>query len=449
MQENPDIDTLKGLYDDLWKRWEQQFDNVGSVLENGGLGDRVVYSKLPGFWIKDYTLRRFPASVKICNGLIEGMQNYVYRLDSKGRPIHLSYLDDRPRFDQDPAYLQLLAENGLAERHPEDYRQGIYRYNGAEAKFAEFLLPPGIPISYQRVVVENDCQVSLQSISIGGRGQGHFARDLSRNEYLQFIRGANNDEDIVTSLLRNREDRRWDPVPSVRFGSKYSVCVEEYTIDGGRPIVGRRLGELDGERLKYGTYSFEYSSDGHLQRKVLHREGEPDQVFFSAPSKISTQKLMMSLSERIAKATMDVIRSSSVDSPLVSVELVYMVCNFVPAIEIRTSPITFEDPILGDAPHEDYVLLPDDLEPEISDFRNRMLMSGRPGSGKKMLRDAARLISERARAEFDTTEQFFVFAIDLEIEGDDLPNVLKACGVNPEWIKTWKKGRLMHGDLSD
>ena len=59
------------------------------------------------------------------------------------------------------------------------------------------------------------------------------------------------------------------------------------------------------------------------------------------------------------------------------------------------------------------------------------------------MREAAKLISERVRSEFATTDEFFAFAIDWELEGDDLPKVLKACGVNPEWIKAWKKRRLL------
>ena len=70
-------------------------------------------------------------------------------------------------------------------------------------------------------------------------------------------------------------------------------------------------------------------------------------------------------------------------------------------------------------------LAEEDFEPEITEFGQRVEASDNSTAVSKMLREAARRVTERAPAELDVADGFVAFAIDWELEGDELAKILQ------------------------
>ncbi len=81
----------------------------------------------------------------------------------------------------------------------------------------------------------------------------------------------------------------------------------------------------------------------------------------------------------------------------------------------------------------------DSFEPELADLMARIEESENYTIAPKMLRQAASLITQRARQELTVSDDFVCFAIDWENEGHNLAKILNECGASPEIIKSWKK----------
>jgi hypothetical protein len=56
-----------------------------------------------------------------------------------------------------------------------------------------------------------------------------------------------------------------------------------------------------------------------------------------------------------------------------------------------------------------------------------------------MLRESARIVTAASDAPFLRTADFIAYAIDWELEGDDLAKILKACGASKPSVASWKK----------
>ncbi|HEX8943292.1 MAG TPA: hypothetical protein VF785_09155 [Gemmatimonadaceae bacterium] len=68
-----------------------------------------------------------------------------------------------------------------------------------------------------------------------------------------------------------------------------------------------------------------------------------------------------------------------------------------------------------------------EFEPEMAELMSRMVSKDDWTIGTKMLRDAARLLSNSDDLSASSVESFYAFAIDWELEGDDFHQIVKEC----------------------
>ena len=85
------MDGLDELHEDLWKRWQQAFDRFAELESASQAGERVIYSNGDLFDLEKYTPRKFPAGRRVFLEQPESINSYHrYRLDGKGRPVHMA-----------------------------------------------------------------------------------------------------------------------------------------------------------------------------------------------------------------------------------------------------------------------------------------------------------------------------------------------------------------------
>ena len=108
--------------------------------------------------------------------------------------------------------------------------------------------------------------------------------------------------------------------------------------------------------------------------------------------------------------------------------------SYIPAL----IPATTSDPLSSLALVSElnrWIELPvEAFSPEIADFEARLREGEDHDTGPKMLRAAARLVTDRAPQRLDTAPVFVAFAVDWEADGDELKQILKDCGASPEAI---------------
>ena len=78
------------------------------------------------------------------------------------------------------------------------------------------------------------------------------------------------------------------------------------------------------------------------------------------------------------------------------------------------------------------------LSPQIVDFQARLRDSDDYEIGPRMVRAAARLVTETAPKHLETAPLFVAFAVDWEAEGDELERILKECGASPETLADFR-----------
>jgi len=70
-------------------------------------------------------------------------------------------------------------------------------------------------------------------------------------------------------------------------------------------------------------------------------------------------------------------------------------------------------------------LVDEAFAPEITEFNPRVEAADDSSAVSKMLRAAARRVTDRARAELPVAKDFVAFAIDWELEADEFAKILK------------------------
>src|SRR5580704_11171877 len=117
------MDTAEDLKQDLLRRWRAQFDRIAFLAEAAERGVRTVYATGPLFDLEKYSPRKFPAGGRTSKEPIQGCDNWVYRLDNQGRPVHMAVRHDFSKTE----------------------RQGIYSYASEEAVYTEFFMQGHVP----------------------------------------------------------------------------------------------------------------------------------------------------------------------------------------------------------------------------------------------------------------------------------------------------------------
>jgi hypothetical protein len=382
------VSSLDDLRDDLWKRWRFHLENP--VLEESAVsGATTQYARVPLFDLKKYTPGKFPPGARVFAQPIHGIDNWVYLLDERKRPVTMSTRHSANRTSW----------------------RGSYRYAADEAEYVEFCLETGVPAEYSRAVFRDGRATSFQRLIINGRGsypiwRGHSAEKAQR---LREIRSNPGD---------------------------YFIWVEEYDTRDGRVRSGRGFTEGFGGFPQYTTLSYAYSDDGRLQRVIRHYEGGRQSTEFAARAKISTRELCTRLSQQIAERAIEALANVSLGAPLAGVQLLYRsVTDYVPGLCSFT-----EGDNLFDSIRDRYIELRDeDFEPEMADLQQRIADTERYQICTKMLRDAAKLLTKLNAGQRDVAPGFVAFAIDWEFEGHELAKILRDCGADARTLRIWRQ----------
>lgn len=81
-----------------------------------------------------------------------------------------------------------------------------------------------------------------------------------------------------------------------------------------------------------------------------------------------------------------------------------------------------------------------ELAPDLTEFNQRVEgLADSSAAVSKMLRAAARRVTEQAPTELRVADGFVAFAIDWELEGHELSRILKQCGATAKRIRDWKR----------
>jgi hypothetical protein len=352
---------------------------------------RTVYATDSRFELKHYTPSKFPAGGRTSKEPIPGHDNWVYLLDAQGRPVHLA---TRDQFNQS--------------------WQGMYSYSAEEVEYTEFYMPSRLPWTYDRLAFRDGQPISFQGLSVQSRGSVRTVRGMPPG--------------------RQAEQILADPL--LRF-----IRIDAYDLQDGRVQSGWSWSELPGLtqllRLEYS-----YSDEGKLQRIIAHAEDGNTWTAFAARTKTSLKQLSTTLSQRIAERIIDVLQRASFDSPLLVAELPYR-DYYIPSIVPGTQADmhAMSDPGLTVAIDEKrWIELPQEsFAPEFTEFMQRIESSNTGELFTKMIREAARIVTESGRGQSWAAEDFVALAIDWEGEGGELPKVLKACGAGAKTLKNWRK----------
>ena len=381
--------TLEALLDDLWKRWEKHL--LHPDLERQPKGSRTVYSQGIRFHMQDWHRPLLAPGGRLLATPIKG-NHYEYELDQSGKPLS-------------------VVHQGVLNKAKISWR-GVFRYLPNEIEFVEFCIQTGVPSTYHRVTLAGQLPASRQFLSIVAGGYNPTWRSMSAEKIREAIRSNPH---------------------------THSYRVERYESSEERLSWGECLYGPNG--ASHWTLSFSYAPDGALQRVTQKWDTGAAAIAYQARTKVSLRVLSRNVASRIATTVAERLNEVRFASPLVAIELSYKaVENYLPLVIAYTESDEIDSfPVLDPEKSGHRIELhADDLEPELAEFNGRILESEKWTEGAKMLREAARLLTQHQSLGVPTAEAFVAFAIDWELEIDNFSRILRACGADAKSIRAWK-----------
>jgi hypothetical protein len=383
------MESLDRLRDDLWTRWRRQFEPQALARAMTPAGSRPVYAKSSLFDLKGFTPSSFPAGGRVHAEPIPHLDNVIYRLDDEDRPMRMETRH---------------SVNGI------DWR-GAYEYGTDQAEYAEWCLQTGVCSLYARITFAAGAPQTFQRLQINGKGSFSTWRGMAPERQIATIAS--------------------DPL-------NYQVGLEAYHVRDGRVEHADVYCEGLGAPPTISTQTYSYQA-GKLDRIVHCWPTGEEQTVFASRKPVSIADLSRHLSEQIAERTIATLRSASFDAPLLALEMSYQAGeSYIPAL----IPATVQDRLSSlslVAELERWIALPSEaFSPEIADFEGRLRASDDYATGPRMLRAAARLVTERAPQRLETAPVFVAFAVDWEADGDQLERILKECGASPQTMAEFR-----------
>ncbi len=380
-----DLDTLRA---DLITRWTRAFDRVAEVMREPVDAVDTVYTVYPAFPLENFTATKFKPGARLSRTPSKDGDDYKFRLDARGRPLQVRFSHTVNGFDW----------------------QGIYLYGTHDVEYIEVCLQTGVPSVYNRLALKDGLVVSEQRFLVNG-GAGALSSRTS--------------PDLPRRILDTPE--------------AYALYLVQYDVQRGITVAAVEHHEVGGETHR-PTLTYEYDAAGSLQRIVQHWPDET-RTLFAAKTKTTTKSLAEDLSARIATAVLTRLATLPSTPRLQALELSYRehdspIPMLVPLTEAdQVDSLALSANVAGGR----WLKLDDEsFAPAITEFTARAEASDNGAVGK-MLRAAALRITKKARAELPVAPTFVAFAIDWELEGDELAKILKQCGADANQLKAWRK----------
>lgn len=163
------------------------------------------------------------------------------------------------------------------------------------------------------------------------------------------------------------------------------------------------------------------------------------------PVSVSTSnKALKQISEdvavKLAAKIFEKLRANTTPSSLIAVEISYLDGGLPTLIPLTQNDTIGMLVLVTEIPASHWLNFSADESLEGLEEFNQMVedsLSSEPRA--KMLRSAARQVTELARAQLPVSPDFVAYAINWEMEGDDIAKILKQCGATPTALKNWKK----------
>jgi hypothetical protein len=188
------------------------------------------------------------------------------------------------------------------------------------------------------------------------------------------------------------------------------------------------------------TLHYTYTGD-RLERIVQRSASLGDQTVYAAPQATGLERLSADLARRIAEATVEAMRGRKKEFPLAALELSYRaVQSYVPVVIPCSERDALSELCLCTAidVRRWIELREEQFSPAMADFQERLRRTEEYDAGTRMLRDAARQVAELARRQLPVTPHFVAYAIDWELEGDQLATILRECGASADALRDFQ-----------
>lgn len=382
---------IRRLRADLIARWEAAFDRLAELETAAAVeAETVVYTRHSAYSLDGYSPKRFKPGTRLSRLPISPGDDYVYRLDAEGRPIHVQH---EHRFNR-------------------VRWEGFFTYRRDQVEYLSFCLETKVPNEYGRLALRDGVVVSSQRFLCNSGGAWPALAEMAAEEAANEILG----------------DSRL-----------YFIFLTDFHVEDGLPRSADvyPAGGSDSRRLEY-----EYSDARKLERIIEHRDGKPSRTEFVAKSKVSERDLEARLSGKIADEIMAQLRAMSLSSPLVAVEMTYLAGqHHIPSIIAATVEDRIESlSLVTQIDASRWVELDEEqFAPDITEFNQRVEAAETWAPVARLLSMAARRVTADAEKHVRVAEGFIAFAVDWELDGHQLEATLERCGASREQLRKFAK----------
>ncbi len=408
----------------IYERWKNAFGQYKALkAEAEAAVVRWEWAKGIRYNLRPYFFHRFPSRARLMKEAPSSPGYYIhYGFDEANRvrvarEFNYHYLYDQARFNRH-------LRHGFEVTDSDE--ETFYRYQDELAESIQFSMPPRIPLKIDQVFYD--------------QGQVSRFANFRLNGYSPLISQKGKNPDQLYEWLG--------------YNGRFKV-VEDYHYENCRLAAINSYNEAPGLSPYLQEDRFSYNEAGTLERiesfyedgrkQIVYQKRKPGQTFTSIRT-AALRKLVLAVVERL--------KAAGINEKLYCIELSYqgVLQHFPPAIipgleSYRQGLVSSGKP---DKSYEIFapVLQGEDWFLEITDAETLeacQQLEQEIQAGEKW--DTARQILRQLAAELthydwtgilDVTPDFIVFAIDHEMESDQLEGVLKG-SASKEQIREWKK----------
>jgi hypothetical protein len=405
-----------------WKKTFSQYEQLKAASEPAVVrwewADFERYSLLP-FYFQRYpgrgrALKSDPTTVGYY---------YRYGFDEQRRVRMLRFYD----YFHDLQGQARIQQDRLQNFEREDLAVTFFSYSDTMAEIIEFSVPPRIPLKVQQIFYDDERVIRHVSFRLNGYSPLYSEMGKNPDVLYEWL-GPNGRTKLIEQYF---------------YTDKRLTHLLIYSEHPGSPPLNSFNAE---ETFSYDEAGKLFRIERHYEsgeRQLLYRKRERGQTFTSIRG-IATQKMIVSIVERL--------RAENIRQKLCCIELSYQSgSNYFPPIiflgfdEDRQRSLASKDPVDQFSVFASGLMGPirnleiDDPDTlEICGQLENEIQSGQKWrTATSILRDvAAALTRYDWNGILDTTDDFVIFAIDWEAEGDQLEAVLGA-SVSKEQLREW------------
>jgi hypothetical protein len=404
------------------ERWKEAFGQDGELrAASESAVVRWEWTELERYSLLPLFFKRNPGRGRTINEPPDKIGYYYrYGLDELNRPriqFFYNYMDIYG--------LELIQRDRLRNFDRDDVGETFYSYTDALAEIIEFSVPPCIPLKVQQIFIENGRVIRYASLRLNG--------------YTPLYSKKGKNPDVLYEWLG----------PNGRFKQ-----LEEYIYDGNHLTSILLYNESPGISPFRAEERFSYDDAGKLLRIERHNENGQRQLLYRKREKGQTFKsIREAATKKMIEAIIERLRAENISEKLCCIELIYQsgLSYFPPPIFIGRDEDR-QQLLAGNNPDARYYLFAPGLMGEsryleitnpgtleiCSQLEQEIQTSQKWDTAVGILRDVAAALTRFDWSEIlDVTPDFVVFAIDWEMEGDHLAEILGA-SASKDQLREWK-----------